>query len=307
MNADLGISDGSTAKLIVKSGALQSPLVLVDIGCRDGINARWEPITDRIEVYGFDAGVLEKSTNPRHHYFQMAIGDHDGDIGFHNDINPHESRVSPTDGNRVAMAKLDTLWADGRLPPADFLKIDCEGFEPQILRGATGYLAASNLLAAEVETNFCISPTLPDSHFVEVLMPLLRERLVPADLALDRPGPSTPLTRPGNCNALFARMLPEERRSGPSYIYRTPEHFPSLDTILKSIIILDLHGLAYAAKATLDTFGAEISTALDPASIRDSLFRAEVSRPDIARPSYERFLPHLGFGLVSGLRRAIKR
>jgi FkbM family methyltransferase len=307
MHADIGTSDGLASDLIVKSGALRSPLVLVDIGCRNGINPRWQPIADWVDAYGFDAGVLEKSSHPRQHYFQLAVGDRDGEIGFYQDANPYQSRISPTDGYRVPMAKLDTLWAEGRLPPADFLKVDCEGFEPQILRGATKYLAASNLLGAEVETNFCIAPALHDTHFVEVLMPLLRERLVPADLALDRPSPAGPLTRPGNCNALFARMLPDERSSGQAYKYRAAEPSPSLDTILKSIIVLELHGLPHAAFFTLETFHTEIAKALDPIPIGNALKRAHVTRPDIAGPLYERFLPNLGFGILRGLRRAIKR
>jgi FkbM family methyltransferase len=312
MNADLGASVGEASRLIVASGVLQSRLVLVDVGCRDGINRRWGPIADFVDVYGFDAGVLEASTNPNHRYFQMAIGDYDGEVGFDHHSNPFESRVSPTAGHRVAMAKLDTLWAQGLLPLADFLKIDCEGFEPQVLRGAASYLAASNFLGAEVETNFCISPALPDSHFVEVLMPLLRERLVPTDLALDRPTPTGPLMRPGNCNALFARCLPEEHRSGPSYIYRPAEHSPSLDTILKCIIILELHGLAYPASVTLETFSAKVSTALDPAAIRDALHNTAQRQTahnavTMARPFYERLLPHLGLGILSGLRRAFQK
>src|SRR5260221_9096089 len=121
-NADLGSSAGFAATLIMKSGALQSPFVIVDIGCRDGISPRWQPIAEHVDVYGFDAGVLEKSMNPRHRYSQMAIGDFDGEIGFDNHDNQHESRVNPTAGNLVPIAKLDTLWVQGRLPPVDFLK-----------------------------------------------------------------------------------------------------------------------------------------------------------------------------------------
>jgi FkbM family methyltransferase len=32
------------------------------------------------------------------------------------------------------MRKLDTLLAEGAIPPADFIKIDCEGFEPAVLK-----------------------------------------------------------------------------------------------------------------------------------------------------------------------------
>ena len=308
MHADIGTSDGLASDLIVKSGALRSPLVLVDVGCRNGINPRWQPIADWVEAYGFDAGVLEKSNHPRHHYFQLAIGDRDGEIGFHQDANPYESRISPTDGHRVAMAKLDTLWAEGRLPPADFLKVDCEGFEPQILRGAAKYLAASNLLGAEVETNFCIAPALQDTHFVEVLMPLLRERLVPADLALDRPGPTGPLTRPGNCNALFARMLPDERSSGQSYKYRAAESLPIARHDSQKH---HRAGAAWSAACCARHAGhvppRNCQGVRSDSRFGNALKRAHVTRPDIAGPLYERFLPNLGFGILRGLRRAIKR
>ena len=52
------------------------------------------------------------------------------------------------------MRKLDTLYARCELPKADFIKIDCEGYEPQVLHGAEAYLTASCPLGVDVETTF---------------------------------------------------------------------------------------------------------------------------------------------------------
>ena len=49
----------------------------------------------------------------------------------------------------------------------------------------------------------------------------------------------------------------------------------------------------------------EIAAATDPAPIRNALHQSRFRKP--GRPLYERFLPHLGFGILRGLRRAMKR
>jgi hypothetical protein len=61
---------------------------------------------------------------------------------------------------RVPIRRLDTLCADGAFARADFIKIDCEGFEPEILKGAQALLC-SGVLAVEIETNFNTSEVPP--------------------------------------------------------------------------------------------------------------------------------------------------
>jgi FkbM family methyltransferase len=140
--SELSMGLGRGAHLIAQSGALTSPLTLIDIGARDGIHRRWAPLTAVLDVYGYDASVQVTSNNPRHHYIKAAIGDYDGEarIELHNG---YEAKVSSTGSITVAMYRLDTLYARGDLPKADFIKVDCEGYEPEILRGAQAYLAAS--------------------------------------------------------------------------------------------------------------------------------------------------------------------
>ena len=44
------------------------------------------------------------------------------------------------------MHKLDTLMAQSVVTRADFIKVDCEGFEPAVLRGAREFLSQGGAL-----------------------------------------------------------------------------------------------------------------------------------------------------------------
>jgi FkbM family methyltransferase len=300
VNADLGIGAGAAARLVAE--ALDTPIVLIDIGCRDGIHPRWDVLGDRLHVYGYDATVLEPST-PNRHYRQLAIGDRDGECSLEIPSNAYEARVSPIGVHKMPMAKLDTLWAEG-LPLADFIKIDVEGHEPQVLAGARNYLAASNLIGAEVETNFFISPPLPDTHFRAVSEPMLRERLLVMDLAIDRPGPDAPWIRPGTCNALFCRDLAAERETASSYPYRAAEAEPAVETILKTIAILDVYGLPVPAAHVVRTLADRLRSRIDPNVLLAALMPPP-SKQVLTRfaGALKRRLPHLGLGIWSRLAR----
>ncbi len=298
MNSDLGIGTGGAAEWIASH--LKTPLVLVDIGARDGAHPRWEPLADKIQVFGFEPGERIPD-RPNHRYFQMAIGDRDGEIGFAKPDNPYEARVDHASEHRVPMATLDRLFQDGVLPPADVIKIDVEGYEPQVLAGAERYLAASNLIAAELETNFCISPTLTDSHFAAVSVPLLRQRLVVMDIAMDRPGAVSPLPRPGTCNILFCRDFLWERQTPPSYPYRPAETAPDTETILKSIAILEIYGLLGPARAILELARPQLSPIIDVEKLAALL----VPQLPYAPAFVDRF--HLGLGIWTNLKRIRKK
>jgi hypothetical protein len=66
------------------------------------------------------------------------------------EVERHDPLVAPPG----LMRRLDTLF-DGRLvPPADYIKLDCEGFEPHILRRARRYLKAAKPICVSTETGF---------------------------------------------------------------------------------------------------------------------------------------------------------
>ena len=296
---ELSVGRGRGAGFIAGSGALERPFVLVDIGARDGIHPRWIPFEPAMEVFGFDAIAEIAPPNARHQYFKLAVGDYDGECAFDVPDNLYEARISPGGVHKIPIAKLDTLWEKKVLPPADFIKVDCEGSEPEVLRGAEQYLKASNILAADIETNFHISPTLPMSHFAAVSAPLLEHRLLLAELAF---GAAQQSVWTGTCNVLFARHFVHEREHGESYTCRPPEPQPSLDAILKTIAIFDVYALHGPAIALLQQFRQLISRRIDPDILHERLTPLPPRLPGI-----ERFLPHLGLGLWTGVKRLTGR
>lgn len=290
---DLAIGRGFAASFIAASGALDSPFVLLDVGARDGINPRWRPLEPVLEVYGFDAIADVAAPNERHHYFKIALGAYDGECRFHVPDNVYEAQASPDGAHVVPMTKLDTLWAARSLPAADFIKIDCEGYEPDILAGAEQYLAACNLLGAEIETNFYLSPTLPLSHFAAVNASLVKHRLLIADLGFV---PVPRLAWNGICDALFARHFIKERDDGGSYAFRAAEPNPTLDAILKTIAIFDVYALAGPAAALVKEYRELLSRRIDPDALYEKVMLSQGS-------GMEKYLPHLGLGLWTGIQR----
>jgi FkbM family methyltransferase len=287
---ELSVSPGLAASFIAKSGALESAFVLVDVGVRGGIHPRWRPLEPVLEVYGFDAIAEVGAPNRRHHYFKLALGDYDGECKLHVPDNPYESRVSPDGAHRVPIARLDTLWAKGIVPPADFIKIDCEDYEPEILAGGAAYLQASDLLGADIESHFHVRPRLPYSHFAAINAVLIDRRLRVADLTLSR-ALSAEQPWNGTCNVLFSRQLLDERRDGE----------PAPGAILKTIAIFDVYGLFGPAVALARGFRDVISKRIDA----DALHKKLTISPRIR--ALERYLPHLGLGLWTRAKNRLAR
>jgi len=263
---------------LVSSGALKTRFVLVDIGVQDGISPRWHALGDHLTVYGFDLleeaiAPLVASASKNSHYFVMGLADADGEIDITVPANRYETQLyssGPGERRRVQVRRLDTLFTQGAIARADFIKADCEGFEPLILRGASDYLAASNLVGADIESNFNLSPTVPDTHFVECSNPLVRQRLMVFDIQFNRvPVLNLPtfakdsVHRPATLNVLFARHLTQERDSPGSYVHRGVEQPVDPQTVLKSAIVLEAYGLLEWAVYLLKNFASEIGADVD--------------------------------------------
>ncbi len=96
-------------------------------------NFRW--LTHVIEREGLGGRVLAH---------RAAVGAHDGTIELWHNASHHgdhriatqEQRASPTESmQQVPITKLDTYLASRGWPPIAFIKIDVQGFEPEVLRG----------------------------------------------------------------------------------------------------------------------------------------------------------------------------
>jgi FkbM family methyltransferase len=289
-------------KWLVKSGTLREPFVVIDVGVQGGAHPRWHLLGEYLTFHGFDAikEVVEELTRtnskaPSRTFHWLAIGDEDGEREFYfNPGNPTNSSfcpssfqaAGPAQVRKVPVRKLDTLLRDGVVPNADFLKIDVEGFETHVLQGAARMLA-NGVLGVEAETNFFSGDAYPDGRFVPVQAALSDSGLVLFDLVVTRVprasyreacearGLSTPPAygtgKATVFDVLFCRDLTAER-DGSQFYKRLPPA-PTVDQILKTIVIYELHGLHDIAFDTAAMFSAELGHRMDVERALDLLFQ----------------------------------
>jgi FkbM family methyltransferase len=287
----------SFTRWVTKTGALRESFVLVDIGVQGGENPRWHLLGDHLTVHGFDAirEEVEKLSRqnagqPNRHYHWIAAGSVDDErTFFFNSADPCSSSFYQqgtdrfrTDGSRVEQARqvqvrrLDTLLAEGVLPRVDFIKVDVEGFEKDVFLGATDLLCS--VIGVETETNFNSSPTYPKGHFVTLSEMLLERRLIVFDLNFNRIPRLTyqqarerlalpsildqaSMGRPATLNVLFCRdIIAETDQPAMSANAGKP---PTLDQIIKTIIVYELYGLADIALDTTVRFRDTLGTRFD--------------------------------------------
>jgi FkbM family methyltransferase len=294
---DLGINHNADfTKWVVSAGLLTEHFVLIDVGVQGGENIRWRPLGDHLVVHGFDPieEVVQQLTEEnrdrsnRHYYF-MAVGNADGEQAFYfNPVNPSESsmygrRVNQFDKNAteqvrtVPIRRLDSLLAEGLIPKADFVKIDVEGFEKDVLLGAPELLRAG-VVGLETETNFGVSPAYPKSHFGTLTELALENHLLVFDIAFNRvPRESfqralvhkgvkpisklDSLGRPATVNVLFARDLIDEVDHQSNY--QNPCRPFSVSELIKSMIVCELYSLNDVALDTAERFADRLGAHLD--------------------------------------------
>ena len=266
-----------------------------------GENPRWRFLGDHLIVHGFDAikeavdelARKNKAGNKTFHW--LAIGDEDGERKFfYKPQQSHQQLVlrGVRLGRAVphgAVRKLDTLLRDGIIPRADFLKVDVEGFEKDVFCGASDLLGAG-VLGIECETNFRTSIVYPESHFGLIHGTVLHYGLVLFDLNCNRiPRAAYQQARhrrnlpalppegsgmPATFNVLFCRELAAERDDSLYYGRMPPP--PSVDQILKTMAIYELHGFNDIALETALAFTKELGPRIDVDRAIDLLCRPTV-------------------------------
>ncbi len=293
----------------VRNGYPLAPLVLVDAGAQGGIHPRWDSLGGRLVAHGFDPlaeAIAAIPPAPNRRYHCLALGAQDGEreiflasestaTSFYpSGGSPYatDAAAERTKGTRlVPVRSLDSLMREGAVPRADFIKIDCEGAEPEILDGARGMLG-EGVVAVEVETNFNVSATYPQSHFQAVSERLLSHGFVLQDIAFDRVrtqsfverarhlGIGLPVSRarPATCNALFCRA------GAPR----------NADALIKRAIVLELYGMCDAAFHDLTAHKAMLPPGADWPSAADLLIR---------RPSLAALARHVSASIAHRLKR----
>jgi FkbM family methyltransferase len=278
-------------KWIVDNKFLEERFTVIDVGCQGGPHLRWKVLGDFVDFHGFDpiSEVIDYLADEyrgldNYRFYSAALGNEDGQREFYVKSDSFSSsfyRASESvllddiKGNymhrcarTVEIRKLDSLSSDACLPLADYIKIDCEGFENEVLLGARDYLATSAPLCVTTETTFATSPTHLHTHFGTLNDLLLPHGLHVFDLSYVR-WPYPPYTaalseskyseskcavrrmrnlrvvgRPTTFDFVFCRDFVAERDWPQSFINKPlPYRLPSVDKLIKAMINFELHGL----------------------------------------------------------------
>lgn len=152
----------------------QSPIHVADIGGAGGLQGRWKEISPFLRAFLFEPdprsfAALDRS-NDRVTYVNAALGSQPETKTLHLTRKPTCSSLYPPndallsqfpDGERydvvgestVTLTTLDALQAAGTVPRIDFMKMDVQGYELEILRGASKAVD-EQALGLEVEVEF---------------------------------------------------------------------------------------------------------------------------------------------------------
>jgi len=173
-------ADPPVTRQLVNSGVFQDhPFCLVDVGASGGIDQCWEVFGKGLCAFGFDGLVkeierLNAASPPAQRYFPLLVGDRTyRPPGGVPDTQPFP-RTSAASSVRISgcdyaatyfdqthegvyateMIELDQFFLRDHPADVDFIKVDTDGSDFQVLRGARELLSASPVLGIAVESQF---------------------------------------------------------------------------------------------------------------------------------------------------------
>jgi FkbM family methyltransferase len=188
-----------------------APGVVYDVGASDGGWSRlaldtwssakvvcFEPLEERMAALS----ALRDRHAGRVQIVGAGIADFDGaqDLGVTDFSYDSSFAYAGKSARRVAVRRLDSLLAEGAIPPPDFVKMDVQGYERRVLDGGTRAIASASLLLLECQ----FLPFCPEMRTLdETVAHLSALGFIPYEFVdfLRRPLDGAM----GQCDLLFAR------------------------------------------------------------------------------------------------------
>jgi len=151
-------------------------LVLVDVGARKGFEKHWDNYADQINLIGFEPNeesykeCVEKKSNLQTSYYPFALDRKKGEKDFYitsylsacGFYKPDEKMIKKfgsadtfnvTEVIKVPTIDLDSFCVEYNIQNVDFIKLDTEGSELDILKGAEKTLKSS-VIGISIEVEF---------------------------------------------------------------------------------------------------------------------------------------------------------
>jgi FkbM family methyltransferase len=170
------ITASTTQALSELLSRLDRDLFLVDVGARWGAHEQWKALTPRAKVLCFEpdqeeAARLTAQDEPNITYLPIALGATDGSVAtLHMTSQPACSSlyapvealyrhypaladIKPTRTVALPLRSLDAVLYEHAIEHVDAIKLDTQGSELDILRGATTTLRTCAMIDIEVEFN----------------------------------------------------------------------------------------------------------------------------------------------------------
>ena len=156
---------------------LDEPLAVVDVGCRWGFADTWEDLGDRCQIVGFEPDTVE-CQRLRDHYRDRpwvrivphALGASRRDATLYitrepacssvyrpiDDVVDRHPRLEPqrlVRDEAIELVTMDDWCAENSFEDIDVIKLDTQGSELDVLRGAKQTLETASVVQTEVEFN----------------------------------------------------------------------------------------------------------------------------------------------------------
>lgn len=173
---NINYSSRFTKYLVASRAFEQEPLIIVDIGARGGFERHWSLYGDEVKLIGFEADPEEceqlnqRASNSGNRFFPVALHQNRGKKEFYVTAFPNSSGFYRADmefwqrfPEEVLLAvektididtvDFDSFASENHIDSVDFIKLDTEGSELDILKGAIKSLRKS-VLGVSIEVEF---------------------------------------------------------------------------------------------------------------------------------------------------------
>ena len=165
-----------TQHLVAQQMFAQEPLVVVDVGARGGFEQLWSAYGNQVELIGFEADPEEcaklnqQETRTAKHFYPIALhrdrakrcfyvtalpdssGFYPADLRFIQRF-PDEANLRVVKTVEMDTVDFDSYAVENNINKVDFIKLDTEGSELDILMGAIGTLKRT-VIGISVEVEF---------------------------------------------------------------------------------------------------------------------------------------------------------